>query len=316
VATVQRFSAPVAITSEWSTGSVCAIGEIVTTTVGHGGSFGGGTSVAQLPMLTTDGLEVLSSGVLQVAAGGQEWWVTAAVGSGVQRVAAENVGGTPVTVAPSDGIAVVAGPMSGPDTAAGAMSAVAEAAAGDSSLGFLLGSGPKAVGESTTVGTGSGCVPVSLAGQPSSASSSQPADPELAAGSIIAAFEQADSANPLLGFAANLAAVNGGDRLSAASSETSSTTRSTVSGPSTSSDGAESSGAGAGVVVQQVSFVSASVADVVYRPDGGVLYAGQAVLAPSGSWLVSLGTFCADLRSGAVGGDVPSQVVAACADQP
>jgi hypothetical protein len=316
VATVQRFSAPVAITSEWSTGSVCAIGEIVTTTVGHGGSFGGGTSVAQLPMLTTDGLEVLSSGVLQVAAGGQEWWVTAAVGSGVQRVAAENVGGTPVTVAPSDGIAVVAGPMSGPDTAAGAMSAVAEAAAGDSSLGFLLGSGPKAVGESTTVGTGSGCVPVSLAGQPSSASSSQPADPELAAGSIIAAFEQADSANPLLGFAANLAAVNGGDRLSAASSETSSTTRSTVSGPSTSSDGAESNGAGAGVVVQQVSFVSASVADVVYRPDGGVLYAGQAVLAPSGSWLVSLGTFCADLRSGAVGGDVPSQVVAACADQP
>jgi hypothetical protein len=86
-----------------------------------------------------------------------------------------------------------------------------------------------------------------------------------------------------------------------------------VSDPSTSSDGAESTGAG--VVVQQVSFVSASVADVVYRPAGGVLYSGQAVLGPSGSWLVSLGTFCGDLRSGAVGGDVPSQVVAACAAQ-
>jgi len=310
VATVQPFSAPVAVMSEWSAASSCVSGEVVTTTVGQGGSFGGGTSVAQLPTLLPNGLEILSSGVLQVAGGGQEWWVTTAVGSGVERVAAENVGGTPVTVVPSAGIAVVAGAISGSSSSNIPMSAVAEGAGGDSSLGFLLGSGPKAVGESSLGGDASGCTVLSLPAEPSSASSSQPADPELAAGSIIAAFDQADSANPLLGFAANLAAVSGGDALSAAV-----VPGTLVKQPAGTGDVTGGSDApGGGLEVRQVSFLSASVADVIYRVNG-VLVTGEADLGPSGSWRVSLSTFCGNLRSGAVAGDIPSEVLAACQAQ-
>ncbi|MGA2208115.1 MAG: hypothetical protein ABSH30_00615 [Acidimicrobiales bacterium] len=317
-ATVQAFSAPVAITSQWSTASSCAHGEIVTTTVGQGGSFGGGTSVAQLPMLAPTGLEILDSGVLQVPGGGEEWWVTAAVGSAVTRVAAENVGGTPVTSQPSAGIAVVAGPMSGPSAGVDDMSAVAEGGAGDESLGFVLGSGPKAVGESSTVSDVSGCSALDLPAEPSSASSSQPAEPALAAGAIIAAFEQADSGNPLLGFAANLAAVNGGGLLSTAAPSSSSGTTGTqeapagAAAPPTPSRAAASGGS---VTVRQVSFLSASRAEVVYRVNGGVLLTGQAVLGASGIWRVSLATFCAGVRTGTVGGDIPTSVIAACQSQ-
>jgi hypothetical protein len=318
-ATVQPFAVPVAITSEWSTASSCVAGEIVTTTVGQGGSFGGGTSVAQLPTLTPTGLEILDSGVLQVPGGGQEWWVTAAVGSAVTRVAAENVGGTPVTSQPSAGIAVVAGPISGPNAGDDDMSAVAEGGAGDESLGFVLGSGPKAVGESTAVTDASGCSALGLPAEPSSASSSQPAEPALAAGAIIAAFEQADSGNPLLGFAANLAAVNGGGLLStAAPSSLSGTSGKQGDAPAgAAAPTAPSHGAAGGTVaVRQVSFLSASLAEVVYRLNGGVLLTGQAVLGASGIWRVSLATFCAGVRTDIVGGDIPSSVTAACQSQP
>ncbi|HXY44749.1 MAG TPA: hypothetical protein VEH29_11215 [Acidimicrobiales bacterium] len=309
VATVQPFSSPVAISSEWSPGSLCVTGEIVSTTVGETGSFGGGTSVAQLPMLTSSGLEVLSSGVLPVAGGGQEWWVTAAVGRGVARVAAENVGGTPVTVTPSSaGIAVVTGSMSGPDTNSGEMSAVAEGAGGDASLGFLLGSGPRAVGESPAGSDASGCSSLVPQAGPSSASSSQPAEPELAAGSIIAAFDQAFSANPLLGFAANLAAVEDGDRLGAAPASKDAA-RQEVTGSAAVSG--EAATAGGTVEVRQVTFLSASDAEVVYRLNDGVLLTGLAELG-SGIWRVSLGTFCDSLSSRLIEGDVPLSVVSAC----
>jgi hypothetical protein len=308
VATVQPFASPVAIASEWGTGSLCATGEIVTTTVGESGSFGGGTSVAELPKLTASGLEILSSGVLQVANGGQEWWVTAAVGSGVARVAAENVGGTPVTVTPSAGIAVIAGAMSGSDSGSGEMSAVAEGGAGDESLGFLLGSGPRAVGASAAGSDATGCSRVVPQAGPSSASSSQPAQPELAAGSIVAAFDQAYSANPLLGFAANLAAVDDGGRLSAAPASRDAA-REVTGGPTAFAGGAATSGGA--VEVRQVMFLSASVAEVVYRINGSVLLTGLAELG-SGVWRVSLATFCDNLGSRLVGGDVPAGVIGAC----
>lgn len=307
LATVQRFSVPVAITSEWSAGSECATGEIVTTTVGQDGSFAGGAAVARLPLLAPDGLEVLSSGLLPVAGGGQEWWVAAAVGSDVSRVAAENVGGSPVTVLPSSGIAVVAGPMTTTAGSLPTMSVAAESSAGTSSLGFLLGSGPKAVQESGTTTSASGCSTWRMQASASSASSSQPADPELAAGSIIAAFAQADDANPLLGFAANLAAVDNGDRLSTASS-TFKPPKSSPGGGGAATGGA----AGGGVEVREVSFTSATTASVVYSAGDGVLYVGTSDLGSDGAWRVSLSTFCSNLRAGAVGGEVPSQVLNAC----
>ncbi len=307
LATVQRFPAPVAVTSEWSAASECATGEIVTTTVGQDGSFAGGAAVARLPVLAPGGLEILSSGLLPVAGGGQEWWVAAAVGSDVSRVAAENVGGSAVTALPSSGIAVVAGPVTGAGGVA-AMSAVAETSSGAASLGFLLGSGPKAVGESAATTDAAGCSIWRMQAGPASASSSEPADPELAAGSIIAAFAQADDANPLLGFGANLAAVDGGDRLSTATD----TSVPPKTSPSAGGGGAASAGGSSGVVVREVSFSSATEASVVYSVGDGVLYVGQADLGPSGSWRVSLTTFCSNLRAGAVGGEVPNGVLTAC----
>ncbi len=318
MATLQNLPAPVAITSAWSTASTCTTGEILTTTIGEGGSFGGGISVAQLPALRPVGIAVLSSGVLQVAGGAQEWWVTVTVGSAVARVAAENVGGSPVTVAPSAGIAVIAGRMSGPEAGTGEMSAVAEGDAGDASLGFLLGSGPKAVGESPALGDATGCSVVSLPSEPSSASSSQPADPGLAAASIVAAFEQADSANPLLGFAANLAAVSGGDRLGLGALAPrqverkggAAIHRARIVAPA--APVVIAAGRSGTLEVHQVYFLSASLADVVYGSTGGILVTGRAQLGSAGTWLVSLGTFCSNLGSGMVAGDVPAEVLRAC----
>lgn len=300
-ATVQRFVSPVAISGERGSSTECGAGEFVTTTVGQSGSFGGGISVAELPKLAPGGLEILSSGILQASGASPEWWVTATVGSGVIRVAAENVGAQPVTAVPSDGIVVIAGPVSQSGVE---MSAVAEGFTGDESLGFSLGSGPNAVG-TTSVGDEPGCSPLRLPFQPSSASSSQPTEPSLAASSIISAFEQADSANPLLGFAANLAAVNDGGQLSSPA---------TTSGrPPSAKASAVAPTSGGGIVdVQQVAFLSASMADVVYRVNDGVLLTGVAQLGPSGIWRMALDTFCSNLRSDIVEGDVPQGVLAAC----
>jgi hypothetical protein len=312
-ATVQPFAFPVAISGEWSASAECATGEIVTTTVGQSGSFGGGTSVAQLPTLGPDGLEILSSGVLQSSDTGQVWWVTTAVGKAVTRVAAESVGGTPVTVVPSGGVAVIAGPVSPSSASTGEMSAVAEGIDADESLEFSLGSDPKAIGTASAVPEKSGCSALTLPYQPSSASSSQPAEPSLAAGAIIAAFVQADSANPLLGFAANLAAVNDGGRLSSAAPDSKPASPVKAGAPAPVS--ALPVFGNGSVDVQQVSFVSASLALVVYRASSGVLLTGEAQLGPSGIWSVTLATFCGNLRAGIVQGDVPPAVVLGCQDQ-
>jgi hypothetical protein len=311
-ATVQPLMMPVAISGQGSASLECATGEIVMTTVGEGGSFGGGTSVAGLPSLGAGGLEILSSGVLQVSGGGQLWWVTTAVGGGVSRVAAENLGGAPVVAEPSDGIAIIVGSMSGSSAASGEMSAVAEGVAGDESLGFLLGSGPRAVGVSATESNLPGCSALRLPAEPSSASSSQPAEPPLAAASIIAAFEQGYSANPLLGFAANLAAVSDSASLSTPVPSSKRSPARTEEPAQARSGGAPGDGA---VEVRQVWFRSAWAAEVIYRVSGGVLETGDAQLSSSGIWQVSRTTFCENLRSGLVEGDVPIGVASGCETQ-
>jgi hypothetical protein len=307
-ATLQPLNGSVAISGEFSATPQCATANVLTTTVGQSGSFGGGTSITSLPALSPDGLEILASGVLQVSGGGQVWWVATYVGSAVSRVAAENVGGSVFAATPRDRIAVISGSVSGDSASSGEMSAVAELGDGQSaeSLGFLLGSGPKVVGEASSTANASGCKVLKLPAEPSSASSSQPADQSLAAAAVISAFEQAYSPNPLLGFAANLSAVNEGGQLTAS-----------VAGASTTSapEAAAAPGttlAGAAVEVQQVTFTSATIADVVYRIDGGVLLTGEAQLGPAGIWRVGLATFCGDIRAGVVGG-VPAAVSSACA---
>jgi hypothetical protein len=209
--------------------------------------------------------------------------------------------------------------MSPSSASTGEMSAVAEGTAADESMGFSLGSGPKAVGTAAVVTEQPGCPALKLPPQPSSASSSQPAEPSLAAAAIIAAFEQADSANPLLGFAANLAAVNDGGRLSSPalpSKHAAAVKPNAAAGPVSEvpASGVLVSGSGT-LEVQQVSFLSASMALVVYRATDGVLLTGEAQLGPSGIWRVTLATFCLNLRAGIVKGDVPPGVVSSCQDQ-
>jgi len=75
-----------------------------------------------------------------------------------------------------------------------------------------------------------------------------------------------------------------------------------------------SSGSGT-LEVQQVSFLSASLALVVYRANDGLLLTGEAQLGLSGIWSVTLATFCESLRAGIVQGDVPAGVVSGCQDQ-
>ena len=113
----------------------------------------------------------------------------------------------------------------------------------------------------------------------------------------------------MLGFAANLAAVAGGGRLSAASSERAGGFRANTVPEATA--GGDSQVAG-DVEVRQVSFLSASSAEVVYRSSDGVLFTGRVQLGSSGIWRLSLSTFCNNLRAGLVGGDVPPGVAAAC----
>ncbi len=303
-AEVEQLASPVAITGAFSSSVECTTGELVFTTVGQSGSFGGGTSVAGLPALQADGLEILSSGDLQVSGGGEAWWVTVAVGAKVARVAAEDIGGSIVGATPSDGIAVIAGTLSGASAGAVQMSAVAEMGDGQpvESMGFLLGSGPMLAGGPDSAVSLKGCSVMGLKEQPSSASASQPADPSLAGASVIGAFEQAYSANQYLGFAANLAAVNDGGRLT-----------SPVSSPASVGQAAATpSGGSLGLVdVHQVSFISASTADVVYSVSGGVMLSGTAQLGASGIWKVSLPTFCGDVLAGAIA-EVPAGVSSAC----
>ena len=66
------------------------------------------------------------------------------------------------------------------------------------------------------------------------------------------------------------------------------------------------------MAVRQVWFRSASAAEIVYQVNAGVLETGEAQLSASGIWQISRKTFCVNLRSGLVGGDIPSGVAEAC----
>jgi hypothetical protein len=316
-ATLQRLASPVAITFQWTDLIECANASVLTTTVGQDGQFGGATAVTSLPPLSPSGLEILSSGILQVPGGGQIWWATASVGSGVARVAVESLGGTPVAATPSDGIAVLAAPMSTASNSAGDMSAVAEAGDGQSlqSLAFVLGQDPIVIGEAATRQV-PGCTATSLPSAPASATGSQPADPQLDAAAIVASYEQAFSPNAFLGFSANLAAVSSGQNLTAPPARSSKASNKygdtpgelkapSISGP------AGTSGTTAGLGIRQVSFTSARSATVVYTI-GNVSFTGLATLGGDGIWRVSTATFCGAVLAGLVQTNVPADVVGAC----
>lgn len=343
-AIVQALAAPVAISDQWSRSTECTTATVLRTSIGHDGSFGGATAVTGLPALSPDGLEILDSGILQIPGGGQVWWMAAAAGTAVARVAAENIGGSVAASTPSDGIAVVAGSVTGNAGGAGEMSAVAESGAGQSlhSLAFTLGGGPRVVGAALTQQV-AGCSPLALPPEPASTSASQPGDEELDAASVVAAFEQAYSADQLLGFSANLAAVNGGASLStprpgaetdtgaggqaevgrtpAGSSDAAayaaaaaSASASAVDGPSLGSLASNTNQAAGGdaVDIRQVSFVSSSLAEVIYSVGKGVSFTGEAELGSDGIWRVSLSTFCGGILAGVVAADVPPSVFTAC----
>jgi hypothetical protein len=322
-ATLQPLTRPLAITFQWNSSVECSKASILTTTVGQDGQFGGATAITSLPALSPSGLEILSSGILQVPGGGQVWWATVSVGTAVARVAAESIGGTPVAATPSRGVAVLAGPMSTSSNSAGDMSAVVEAADGQSlqSLAFVLGQDPIVVGEAATRQV-AGCSTASLPSAPDSATASQPADPQLDAGAIVASFEQAFSANTLLGFSANLAAVAGGETLTAPPATSTRTTKTSASSDISSdapkmspATGAQASATsaedGAGLGIQQVSFTSARSATVVYTI-GTVSFTGLATLGADGIWRVAKETFCAAALAGLVQTVVPPNFIGAC----
>lgn len=315
-ASLQLLGSPVGI-SVTSGARQCVKADVLATTIGQNGLFGGGTAVTALPSLAASGLEILSSGVLQAAGGGQVWWTAMAVGASVARVAAENLGGAAVASTPSDGIAVMEGPLTGQSVAPGDMSAVAEASDGQvlRSMAYVLGSGPTVKGEGVTP-QAAGCSFVSQAPAPASASSSQPADPALAGASVVAAFEQAYSADALLGFSANLAAVDGGASLSTPAKETATDNAESVASADETAPRQPAPLVGAAVGVRQVSFLSASEAEVIYVAPSGVTLTGQAVLGSDGIWRVGLPTFCGSVRARVVQGEVPAAVMTACEASP
>jgi hypothetical protein len=319
-ATAQALGSPVEVNGAWGSFSICANGEVVTTTVGSGSSFGGGTGVSGLLDLGSGGLEVVASGTVPVASGGSVWWLTLAVGSSVSKVAAEDSSGSIVTTQPSNGLAVVAAATTSSQSW---VSAVAETAGGQSlsSMQVLLGDGSKVVdapsvqstGATTTLtlggsrsGTAVRCSVLTMPPAPSSASASQPASPALAAASVIGSFERAFSPDLWQGYASNLAAVANATALG------------TGAGPAAASSSnlsplsqAAHSSSGLPVQVRQVTFVSASQAEVVYRLSDGIWRVGSAVLGQGETWRVALGTYCAAVRAGA-GVIAPASVASAC----
>jgi hypothetical protein len=255
---------PVAVTTQWSSAVSCNRAVLVTTTVGRSGAFAGASGIIGLPALAPWGLEVVDSGVLPTQTGGEVWWLTAAAGSAVARVAAEGPGGQVVTAQPRDGLALLAGSQVASSAGITDISAVAEDSQGQSlaSLAVVMGSGPKVAGEqpasseggSGTSGTPapSACAVLPLPPLPDSATSSQPGDPRLAAAAVVAAYEaifqHAMAQGPLSGDSGTV-----GETLPA-------------------------------VAVRQVSFVSATRAEVVYRMHAGLWQTGTAVLGAAGRW--------------------------------
>jgi hypothetical protein len=273
LATERPLASPVAVTTQWSSRTTCNPVELVTTTAGRSGAFAGGTGVVGLPPLGPSGFEVVDSGDLPTATGADVWWLTAAVGSSVARVAAEGPGGQVAAAAPHGGLALLAGVE--PTGVAGPreISAVAENGLGHSlaSLGVLIGSGPKAVGEqvpdwssaSSAAGrhgasqaAAGSCDVVRLPPAVPSVTASLPADPRLAAAAVVTAYEEAFQG----------ALVNP-----------------TTVGPAT----GEYAMPLPGVTVREVSFLTATRAEVVYRVTGGLWRTGLAVLTGGSRWTVS-----------------------------
>ena len=272
LATVQSLPSPVAVMTRWSPEVSCSFADLVTTTVGRSGAFAGGAGVVGLPPLAPAGLEAVDSGVLPTATGAEVWWLTVATGSSVARVAAQGPGGQVVTATPSDGVALLAGVEATGVAGQRDISAVAEGSQGASlsSLGVLIGSGPKVVGEqapsvaSRAIG-GRSCDVLRLPPVASSAVASQPADVRLAAAAVVTAYEEAFVAPP---------------------------------GPSIASAGSELAAGLPGVTVKEVSFLSATKAEVVYRPAGGLWQAGLAVLGSGGRWVVASPLACGSISAG------------------
>lgn len=247
----------------------CASAALVSTTVTRPGSFAGGAAVVGLPVLSAGGLEIVESGALPTETGGFVWWLTAAVGSSVAKVAAQLPGGQIVTGTPSSGLVVLAGTEPAGTSAASVMSAVAETAQGGtlSSLWTPVGAVPYPEGEAVNQSPGGGrssCSIVSMPASPATraASRAAPSDPALAAAQVIAAFETQPPAGTTSGI------------------DVSSGTEGGVS--------AATAGAGAPFVVRQVSFLSGTRADVVYRlRTSSVWQVARAALSAGGRWEVT-----------------------------
>lgn len=273
LATVQSLPSPVAVMTSRSPEVSCSVADLVTTTVGRSGAFAGGAGVVGLPPLAPAGLEAVDSGVLPTATGAEVWWLTVATGSSVARVAAQGPGGQVVTATPSDGVALLAGVEATGVAGAREISAVAEGSQGGSlsSLGVLIGSGPKVVGEqapsaaSRSIG-GRSCDVLRLPPVASPAAVSQPTDVRLAAAAVVTAYEEAFAEPPA---------------------------------PSIASVGSGSAPGLPGVTVKEVSFLSATKAEVVYRPAGGLWQTGLAVLGSGGRWVVARLLTCGSISGGA-----------------
>jgi hypothetical protein len=246
----------------------CSSAAVVTTSVARPGSFAGGAAVVGLPVLSPGGLEIVDSGALPLPTGGVVWWLTAAVGSSVARVAAQLPGGQIVTGRATAGLVVLAGAEPADASAASVMSAVAETAQGGtlSSLWTPVGAAPYPDGEAVNQSPGAAaasCSTVSMPSSPSGRPVVSPSDPALAAAQVIASLETTPAAS----------ATKGGDFFSDAESAVPGLT----------------AGAEAPFAVRQVSFLSGTRADVVYRPlTSSVWQVARAALGTGGRWTVTL----------------------------
>jgi len=259
--TERALPGPVAVGTQWSPVVSCNTADLVTTTAGRSGAFAESTGVVGLPALAPSGLEVVDSGDLPTSTGAEVWWLTVATGSSVARVAAQGPGGQVAAARPSGGLAILAGVEATGVTGPREISAVAEDGQGRSlaSLGVLIGSGPKVVGEQATASPpasgASACAGLRFPSKASSAAASQPGDLRLAAAAVVASYEEA--------FSVGTAAA------------------------------ASSAGAGLpAVTVSEVSFLSATRADVVYRVPGGLWLTGLADLGTGGHWVIDAASVC------------------------
>ncbi len=272
----------------------CVQPKIVSLTISGGAPLASGTGVIGLPGVAPDGLAFVSSGAFQSSAKTSGWWTILETGNDISDVAVEFPWGEieHVSSGADGGVAVVAGVApSGYEPSSGSAfaSAVAEDSSGrsQSSIGFYLGGATVVSGEATPAG--GNCRPAatfssSLSGGQQQAEST-PADPVVAAGNVVQAFEQAYTINPIFGMAANLSAVafGPGEGCSVVLP---------AQGQKVHADSVSLPDA----TVYAVAFPTPEKALVVYKLSGELTETGTAVLQ-GGSWKVSQGTYCSDMRS-------------------